>query len=95
MLNTVANPIDALDKANVDPSFLGKLKSWINSPAYSLALPLLGIDKNVALEKITSLEKMMGKDRAIQSPNEFIKSSTQSGLGDDLEKFKRGLKSLK
>lgn len=95
MLNSVSNPAEALNKANVDPSFLEKIKTWINSPTYSLALPLLGIDKNVALEKITSLEKMMSKDRAIQSPNEFIKSSTQSGQSDDLEKFKRGLKSLK
>jgi hypothetical protein len=55
----------------------------------------MGIDKKVALEKINSLEKMMSKDRAIQSPNEFITSSSNMSHGDDLERFRKGLTSFK
>jgi hypothetical protein len=95
MLNSVDNPMDALSKANLDPGFLRNIKGYLNSRTASIFLPLMGIDKKVALEKINSLEKMMSKDRAIQSPNEFITSSSNMSHGDDLERFRKGLTSFK
>jgi hypothetical protein len=93
ILNSVNNPTDALQKANVDPGFLSKVREYINNPMYSLLLPMIGIDKNVALQKLDSLEKMLGKDKTINITNESTQSS-QVG-GDDLERFKRGLKAFK
>ena len=87
--------MDALTKANLDPKFLRTIKGYLNSPMASIFLPLMGIDKKVAQEKINSLEQMMGKDRAIQSPNEFIESSSNMSNGDDLERFRKGLISFK
>jgi hypothetical protein len=95
MLNSVDNPTEALMKANFDPSFLKTIKGYLNSPMASIFLPLMGIDKKVAQEKINSLEQMMSKDRAIQSPNEFIKSSQTVSHTDDLSRFKRGIKTFK
>ena len=95
MLNSVDNPMDALTKANFDPSFLKTVKGYLNSPMASIFLPLMGIDKKVALEKINSLEQMSSKDRAIQTPNGFIESSSNVSRGDDLERFKRGLNSFR
>ena len=87
--------MDALTKANFDPSFLRTIKGYLNSPMASIFLPLMGIDKKVALEKINSLEQMASKDRAIQTPSEFIGTSSNVSRGDDLERFKRGLNSFK
>lgn len=89
------NPTDALKKANIDPSFFNKIRSYLNNPVYSVFLPMIGLDKNIALEKINSLEQMMGKDRAIQSPKEFMIQSPNKSQFDDLDRFKRGLKSFK
>lgn len=89
------NPTDALAKANIDPSFFEKVKGYLNNPMYSFLLPMIGIDKNVALEKINSLEQMLSKDRAIKKPNEFMQSLPQPSNGDDLERFRKGLNSFK
>lgn len=89
------NPTDALAKANIDPSFFEKVKGYLNNPMYSFLLPMIGIDKNVALEKINSLEQMLSKDRAIKKPNEFMQSLPQPSKGDDLERFRKGLNSFK
>lgn len=94
MLNSVSNPTDALAKANIDPGFIGQIRNYLNNPMYSLMLPLLGIDKKVALEKLDSLERMMGKDKTNITPNEFNQSSSLMS-DDDLERFRKGLKSFK
>lgn len=94
MLNSVNNPTDALQKANVDPKFLGKVKEYLNNPMYSLLLPILGIDKEVALQKIDSLEKMLGKDKTHNNPIESTQPSQFVG-GDELERFRKGLNSFK
>lgn len=94
ILNSVNNPTEALSKANVDPSFLSKVREYLNNPMYSFLLPIIGIDKKVALQKIDSLEQMLGKDKTTNIPNESTQSSQIVG-GDDLERFKKGLKSFK
>ena len=95
MLNSVNNPMEALDKANIDVGFLQKVKEYLNNPMYSFLLPMIGINKQVALQKIDTLEKMMsGQQPEIQS-NESKTSLPQSSQGDDLERFKKGLKSFK
>lgn len=94
MLNSVNNPKEALTKANVDPGFLSKLKSYLNNPMYSLLLPAIGIDKKVALEKLDSLEKMMSTDKTNISPTESNQSSSFMS-GDDLERYRKGLNSFK
>lgn len=85
--------MDALAKANVDINFIEKLKNYLNNPMYSVVLPLVGINKQEALKKLNSLESMM-KNNSTNS-NEFIKSPVETEQTDDLEKFKRGLKSFK
>ena len=96
LINSTNNPTEALKKANVDPNFLGKVREWLNTPAYSLFLPMLGVNKKVALEKLDSLEKLIGNNNSIPSPNELTQtSSTQPGQVDDLERFKKGLISFK
>ena len=95
ILNSVSNPTDALAKANVDPSFFGKVREYLNNPMYSFLLPMLGIDKKVALQKLDSLEKMMSTDRTASFPNESIQSSPKLSPSDDLERFRKGLNSFK
>ena len=97
MLNSVNNPLEALTKANVDPSFLEKIKGYLNNPLYSLLLPMIGINKKVALQKIEELERMInGESQPLT--NSSINSSQSSapmGQADDLDRFKRGLNSFK
>lgn len=95
MLNSVNNPMEALDKANVDIGFLQKVKEYLNNPMYSFLLPMIGINKQVALQKIESLEKMMAGKSADTQTNDLKTSLPQSSQGDDLERFKKGLKSFK
>ncbi len=95
MLNSVNNPMEALDKANVDVGFLQKVKEYLNNPMYSFLLPMIGINKQVALQKIESLEKMMAGQSADTQTNDLKTSLPQSSQGDDLERFKKGLKSFK
>lgn len=95
MLNSVNNPMEALDKANVDVGFLQKVKEYLNNPMYSFLLPMIGINKQVALQKIESLEKMMTGQSADTQTNDLKTSLPQSSQGDDLERFKKGLKSFK
>ena len=86
--------MDALDKANVDVGFLNKVKGYLNNPMYSFLLPMIGINKLVALQKIESFEKML-KGEITDNPNDSTPSLPQSSKGDDLERFKRGLNSFK
>lgn len=95
ILNSVSNPTDALAKANVDPNFFGKVREYLNNPMYGFLLPMLGINKQVAMQKLDSLEKMMGKDRTTSFPNESIQSSPTMSPSDDLDRFRKGLKSFK
>ena len=95
MLNSVNNPMEALDKANVDIGFLQKVKEYLNNPMYSFLLPMIGINKQVALQKIESLEKMMSGEKPEIQPIDSKTSLPQSSQGDDLERFKKGLKSFK
>ena len=95
ILNSVSNPTEALAKANVDPNFFGKVKEYLNNPMYSFLLPMLGINKKVAMEKLDSLEKMMSTDRTASFPYESTQSSPKSSPSDDLERFRKGLKSFK
>lgn len=91
------NPLEALTKANVDPSFLEKIKGYLNNPLYSLLLPMIGINKKVALQKIEELERMINGESQ-PSTNSSINSSQFSapmGQADDLDRFKRGLNSFK
>lgn len=86
--------MDALDKANVDVGFLNQVKGYLNNPMYSFLLPMIGINKQVALQKIESLEKML-KGEITDNPNDSTPSLPKSSKGDDLERFKRGLNSFK
>lgn len=94
LLNSTTNPIEAAKKANIDVSFIEKLKGYLNTPTYSLLLPILGIDKQTALSKLESLENILSKDRTTINSNGFNQSSSNSQV-DDLEKFKRGISSFK
>lgn len=97
MLNSVNNPQEALKKANFDPSFLKTIKGYLNNPMYSLLLPMIGIDKKSALQKIDELERMMNEGQNSLT-NSFPNSSQPSavkGFADDLERYKRGLNSFK
>ena len=94
ILNTVNNPTDALKKANVDVNFLNKIRGYLNNPMYGIVISMLGINKEIALQKLNALEEMMGKDKTTTSFNDLNKSLPMS-QGNDLERFKRGLKSLK
>jgi hypothetical protein len=58
-----------------------------------MILSILGINKETAIQKLDSLEKMLGKDKITTLPTESTKSSFPS-QNDDLERFKRGLKSF-
>ena len=69
LINSTNNPIEALKKENVDPKFLGKVREWLNTPAYSLFLPMLGVNKKVALEKLDSLEKLIGNNNSFDVDN--------------------------
>lgn len=95
MLNSVNNPADALNKANVDANFITKIRDYLNNPMYSMFLPMLGINKSVALQKLDSLEKMLKGENANPSSNEFKQVSAQQGQADDLERFRKGLNSFK
>lgn len=93
MLNSVNNPMDALD--NIDKNFLQTVKGYLNNPLYSFLLPIIGINKQVALQKIESLERMMNGEAQI--PNSFqsqSQTSYPSNPNDDLSKFRKGLNSF-
>jgi len=62
---------------------------------YGFLLPMLGINKQVAMQKLDSLEKMMSTDRTASFPNESIQSSPTMSPSDDLDRFRKGLKSFK
>lgn len=96
MLSSVNNPIESLNKAKVDPSFLKTVKGYLTNPMFSFLLPMIGVDKNVALQKLDELEKMMSNPTTdfTTSPTP-TPTSSQWGQGDDLERFKRGLNSFK
>lgn len=93
ILNSVNNPTDALAKANFDPNFLGQIRQYLNNPMSNILLPMIGIDKKTALQKLDSLEKMMSTDKTNNLPNESNKSSSVGD--DDLERFRKGLNSFK
>lgn len=97
MLNSVNNPQEALKKANFDPSFLKTIRGYLNNPMYSLLLPMIGIDKKIALQKIDELERMMneGQNSLTNSIPISSNSSAEKGFADDLERYKRGLNSFK
>lgn len=94
ILNSVNNPTEALSKANVDPSFLNNIRGYLNNPMASMILPMIGLNKSVVLQKIDTLERMMNKDRVAIPSNDSNKSSPYVGGGDDLERFRRGIKSF-
>ncbi len=94
ILNSVNNPTEALSKANVDPSFLNNIRGYLNNPMASMILPMIGLNKSVVLQKIDTLERMMNKDRVAIPSNDSNKSSPSVGGGDDLERFRRGIKSF-
>lgn len=94
ILNSVNNPVDALRKENITPEFLQKIKGYINNPFYGFLLPMLGIDKNVALQKIDSLEKMLSND-GVNSNVNYTNQPVQRNQSDDLDIFRRGLKNIK
>lgn len=97
MLNSVNNPQEALKKANFDPSFLKTIKGYLNNPMYSLLLPMIGIDKKMALQKIGELERMLneGQNSLTNSSPISSQQSAEKGIADDLERYKRGLNSFK
>lgn len=98
LLNSVNNPTDALSKANIDQGFLEKIKGYLNNPMYSFLLPIIGIDKKVALQKIDSLEQMLNNNQTnnpMTFPNESQQSSFLMSQNDDLERFRKGLNSFK
>ena len=98
MLNSVNNPREALTKANIDLPFLQTIKGYLNNPMYSLLLPMIGVNKKVALQKIHELERMMNNEQNSStdfSPNSPQQTSASQGLADDLERYKRGLNSFK
>ena len=59
---------------------------------YSFVLPLIGINKQQALEKIESLQNTFTKNSV---SNDLTKSLPETGVGNDLDKFKRGLNFIK
>lgn len=93
MINSVSNPAEALNNANVDVGFIQKIKGYLNNPMYSFILPLIGIDKQTALQKLDSLEATM-QGRQPQGFNEQSSSAFQSGV-DELERYRNGIKSFK
>lgn len=95
LLNSVNNPQEAISKANIDVAFLDKLKGYINNPLYSMFLPLLGLNKNIALQKINLLEKTLKGEIDNPSSDRFNQVSAQQGQADDLERFRKGLNSFK
>lgn len=95
LLNSVNNPQEAISKANIDIAFLDKLKGYINNPIYSMFLPLLGLNKNIALQKINLLEKTLKGEIDNPSSDRFNQVSAQQGQADDLERFRKGLNSFK
>ena len=97
LLNSVNNPTEALSKANIDPGFLEKIKGYLNNPMYSFLLPMIGIDKKVALQKIDSLEQMLNNQSTNPTTysNESQTSSFPTSQNDDLERFRKGLNSFK
>lgn len=65
---------------------------------YSFLLPIIGIDKKVALQKIDSLEQMLNNNQTnnpMTFPNESQQSSFPMSQNDDLERFRKGLNSFK
>lgn len=64
---------------------------------YSFLLPMIGIDKKVALQKIDSLEQMLNNqtNNPMTLPNESQQSSLPMSQNDDLERFRKGLNSFK
>lgn len=64
---------------------------------YSLLLPILGINKKVALEKIGELERMMnnGQSSLTSTTNTPQPTPIQRGQVDDLARFRNGLNSFK
>lgn len=65
---------------------------------YSFLLPIIGIDKKVALQKIDSLEQMLNNNQTnnpMTFPNESQQSSFLMSQNDDLERFRKGLNSFK
>ena len=93
ILNSVNNPVDALKQENVSPEFLKKVKGYINNPIYGFLLPILGINKNVALQKIDSLEKMLSNNS--NSNVNYNQPSVNGKQSDDLDRFRKGLNNLK
>ena len=92
LLNSTSSPEEAIRKANIDNSFLEKIKGYLNNPMYSFVLPLIGINKQQALEKIESLQNTFTKNSV---SNDLTKSLPETGVGNDLDKFKRGLNFIK
>jgi hypothetical protein len=64
---------------------------------YSFLLPMIGIDKKVALQKIDSLEQMLNNQSTNLTTysNESQTSSFPTSQNDDLERFRKGLNSFK
>lgn len=85
------DPKEALIRANVDRSFLDKLKSLANNPMAKFFLPKIGLSKQGVLQKLNELEQEMDNIPDNSNPN----SSGSKGLTDDLDKYKKGLKSFK
>lgn len=85
------DPKEALIKANIDRSFLAKLKSYINSPMAKFIIPMVGLNKQTALQKLNELERELDDTPEDSQPS----SSGSKGFTDDLDKYKKGLKSFK
>ena len=95
ILNSSGNPAEALKNANVDVGFLKKVRGYLNNPMASFILPMLGVNKQVALQKLDSLEKMLAGESENPNSNEPIQVTAQQGQADDLERFRKGLNSFK
>lgn len=59
---------------------------------YSFVLPLIGINRQQALEKIESLQNAFQTSNV---SNDLTKSLPETRVGNDLDKFKRGLNFIK
>ena len=95
ILNSSGNPTEALKKANVDVGFISKVRGYLNNPMYAMFLPMVGINKQVALQKLDSLERMLKGENENPISNESNQVATQQGQVDDLERFRKGLNSFK
>lgn len=95
ILNSSENPAEALKKANVDAGFISKVRGYLNNPMSAFILPMLGVNKQVALQKLDSLEKILKGESDNPNSNEPMQVTAQQGQADDLERFRKGLNSFK